>query len=401
VSAEALEREAPPGPARETPTPIGEVVRWCAVVFVAVRVLTLVAAFVASSAFPTLRAQGVPGWPAPPLHPGWTDAFSLLERFDALWFLRIADTGYRAGDNSAAFFPLFPLATRSVAAVFGGRPLAAAIVVSNGVFLAALVLVHRATERELGARAARVTVLLLSLFPTSYFFLLPYSESLFLALAAASLLAARRGRWAIAGTCAALAALTRSVGIVLLAALAVEALHRRSERGEPLAPGLVAAAAPVAGLAAYAAWWQVRAGDWLIPLTRQQSWERRFSWPWATLADGARLAFRTWGAPSGGYWAFDLAIVVPVLALGVVAATTIRPSYAVYVWGGLLAPLSFAFAGRPLMSMPRFVAVLFPVLWPLARLLEPRAWLRWATLTASAIAMVVLCSLATNWFYVF
>ncbi|HWO71681.1 MAG TPA: mannosyltransferase family protein, partial [Actinomycetota bacterium] len=84
----------------------------------------------------------VPGWPAPEPGPGWRNLVTAWERFDALWFLRIAEEGYREGDGSAAFFPLYPLAIRTVSRLLGGRPLAAALLVSNAALLAALVVLH-------------------------------------------------------------------------------------------------------------------------------------------------------------------------------------------------------------------------------------------------------------------
>ena len=56
------------------------------------------------------------------------------ERFDALWFLRIATDGYRLHDGSAAFFPGFPLAIRFLSPVLGGHPLAAGFLISNLAF---------------------------------------------------------------------------------------------------------------------------------------------------------------------------------------------------------------------------------------------------------------------------
>ena len=94
-------------------------------------------------------------------------------------------------------------------------------------------------------------------------------------------------------------------------------------------------------------------------------------------------------------------MVVPVLALAVLVAIRLRPVYGVYVWLSLLAPLSFVYAGRPLMSMPRFAATLFPIGWIVARLTERRPWLRVGIVAASAAAMLVLCVLTVNWFYVF
>ena len=386
-------------PASRAATPLRDVIRFCVLAYLALRVGTLVAALVAH-AFPFQLAQSVPGWAAPPVHPGWSGIFSTFERFDALWFLRISETGYRVADGSAAFFPLFPMATRAVSFALGGHPLAAGTLVSNVAFVGALVTIHRLGEEAVGTSGARFGVLFLCAFPTAYFFVMPYSESVFLLCVATSILAARRDRWALAALLGALAGLTRSIGIVLAPALLFEALQQRGEgRRSPLA--LVAWIGPAVGTVTYALWWQSRAGDWALPLLRQQHWQRDVSWPWTTLADAARLAVRRWGEPAGGYWAFDLLVVVPIFALAVVVVMRLRPVYGVYVWLCLLAPMTLVFAGRPLMSMPRFAATLFPIGWAMARLTDGRPMLRSGILAGSAAAMLVLCVLTVNWFYVF
>ena len=64
--------------------------------------------------------------------------------------------------------------------------------------------------------AARRTVVLIAFFPAAVFFSAAYTESLFLALSVGVLLAARRERWALAGALGALAAATRSMGVLLI-----------------------------------------------------------------------------------------------------------------------------------------------------------------------------------------
>src|SRR5205814_2515404 len=98
---------------------------------------------------------GVPGWPAHPITAGWSNLFTSFERFDALWYLRIGASGYRAHDGSAAFYPLFPLAVRAVSFVIGGHPLAAGLIVSNGAFLAALFVLYLLTRAVLPEDTAR------------------------------------------------------------------------------------------------------------------------------------------------------------------------------------------------------------------------------------------------------
>ena len=399
VAAEATS----PGRADGEGVSLREAVRYCALVFLGLRLLTLVLGLAVVAAIPPLDPVGVPGWPANPLpDPGWHNAFTAWERFDALWFLRIADSGYGSADGSAAFFPLYPMAVRAVSLVLGGHPFGASVIVSNAAFLAALVVTFLLTAAEFGERRARTTVLLIAFFPTSYFFLMPYSESLFLLLAVTAFWGARRGRWGLAGTAGALAALTRSVGVVLAPALAIEALHRRAERGGRAWPGLLASAATGLGTIAYLAWWQVRTGDWLTPITRQQNWQRELSWPWSTLWEATRAAVRYAGATNGGYWIADWVIVVPVLAASGYAVARYRPSYAVFLLGGLLIPLTFVFPDRPLMSMPRFVLPLFPAFWAAAELAEDRLRVPpWALAVVGAAGLGTLAVLTVNWYYLF
>ena len=377
-------------------------IRYSLTVFLAVRLGLLILGLVAVELFPPLKPVSVPGWRAQPLpDPGWQNAFTSFERFDALWFLRIASSGYRTGDGSAAFFPLYPLAIRAVSWVMGGHPFGAALLVSNAAIACGLCVVYALTASERSIATARRTVLLVGLFPTSFFFFAPYSESLFLLLAATTYWAARSRRWAAAGAAGALAALTRNVGIVLAPALVVEAFHQRSEGRGSVLPGLGAAVAVGIGTLAYLAYWWAKVGDWLAPIDQQANWQRTFSSPWATVVDGTRDAFRYLGNANGGYWLIDWLIVVPVVGASVFALLRYRPSYSVFLWGGLLIPLSFVFADRPLMSMPRFVLPLFPAFWALAELTE-----RWripekAVVAVGAAGLALLVVLFVNWYYIF
>ena len=384
------------------PRRVREGLLYCLKVFLAVRVGLLVLALLGVGLIPALEPASVPGWAAhPATDPGWHNLFTAWERFDGLWFLRIAADGYRVSDGSAAFFPLYPIAIRIVSWGIGGHAFAAALVVSNLSFLVAMCVLYFLTASELSEGAARRTILYLAIFPTSFFFFAPYSESLFLLLAVSSLWAARRGRWGLAGALGALAALTRSVGLVLLPALAVEAVHQRKVDCEPLMPRLLASSLVGVGTLAYLAYWGLRTGDLLAPIHQQANWERVAAGPWGSLIEGTKMAFRYPGQYPGAYWLLDWLIVVAVLAAAIFALVRFRPGYTVYLWAGLVLPLSFVFPGRPLMSLPRFVLPLFPVFWAMAVAVERGRIPHEALVAVGSAGLGLLTVLYVNWYYIF
>jgi hypothetical protein len=370
-------------------------------VFLGVRFGLAILALVAVAVLPALEAVGAPGWPPPPIEPGWHNLVTAWERFDALWFLRVATGGYVDGDGSAAFFPLYPMLIRGLSPVLGGHPLAAALLISHAAFFGALVVFYMLTESEYDEATARRAVLYLAVFPTSFFFVSPYSESLFLLLAVSSLAAARRGRWAVAGVAGALASATRSVGVLLPLPLAVEAIHRWRERREnPVGPILWSAAAAV-GVALYLYFWWRKSGDWLAPLHQQATWQREPTLPWETIASGTREAFRWPGVYPGGYHLLDWLVVVPALGAAGWVALRARPSFSVYTWAGLLAPLTLVFPGRPFMSLPRFLLTIFPLFWAPAILAKRRPWVHETAVAVFAAGLGVMTVLFVDWYYVF
>jgi Mannosyltransferase (PIG-V) len=400
---------------------------YCLKVFLALRVGLSVVALIAVAVLPHAPpggsvlgpggAQvpgpvGVPGWPAHAIASGWGNALTWGERFDALWFLRIATAGYSAHDGSAAFFPLFPLLVRWVSALLGGHPLAAAVLVSNLACLGALALLYALGRTEVGEDRARAAVAFTAVFPTSFFLLAPYSESLFLLLTLGALWGARRRRWWVAAVAGALAALTRNLGVLLVLPLAAEAVHQLLEDRRRTGPGprpsgasvagpLAASLGPLAGLAVYLGYWRRLGGDWLAPLHQQAGWQRQLTNPGHTLADATRDALRFLGVYPGGYHLLDWVIGVPVLLLAVYVVFRFRPAYGIYVWASILVPMTYIFAGRPLMSFPRFALPLFPLSWALAGLTSRSRGAREAALACSAGLLAVLFLLFVNWYYVF
>jgi hypothetical protein len=373
--------------------------KYCLLVFLAVRIgLSLLSVTGVGLIEPRGGAlPAVAGWPIAPLEPGWQNAVTGTERQDAAWFLRIATHGYRDDDPGAAFFPLYPLTVRVVSWLPFIGPLGAALLVSNGAFLAALVMLYGLTRLEFGSDSiARRAVLFLAIFPTAFFFLAPYTESMFLLLSISAFWFARRDRWIAAALMAMLAAMTRNVGVLLAPALAVEAWHQWRVLRRPPLPRFAAAAATVLGPLAYFAYFQIRFADAWAPIDAQRHWGRDPTWPWVTLTDAARLATHLFS-----YWMVDLLIVGVVLVAVVGGFRILRAPYFTYAALTLLVELGAPSPDRPLLSMPRFVAVVFPAFWVIAVGVERRRLPEPLVVGSFAAGYGICALLFMNWWHIF
>lgn len=363
--------------------------------------------------------------PVSPFHERTSDVpfgtTNIWTHWDGEHYAMLASDGYLNPPHevSPAFFPLYPLLMRSAATLFGG-PLSKEALGLWGVLLSLLLLplgfyfVYKIAESGWGVRVARASVLLLAFFPTSFFFNAAYTESLFLALSAGSLWAARvRKDLLLACALAGLATATRNVGLFLLVPLFLAWLEDRERYGWRAA---YLALAP-SGLAAYAAylWW--RFGDPLLFYTAQEQWSREPTGPLtaarvalenaleglARLLDGRLLLAepslgRLADALAGAQTTFSLLLLVLAVALVAVGFRTLSLGPSLYALLLVAVPTSFGTPVDPLMGLPRYLLVAFPIFIVLATRLEGRSLYTW--LVASAAVSLVPCALFVTWRFV-
>lgn len=405
------ERSSAPAPTIPDRTEIRTAAGFCFKVWLGVVAGLMLVGLIGVALLPPNDSVDVPGWPASDLTGGWHNAITAYERWDALWYLRIASDGYDAADKSAAFFPGYPLLTRAFAFVTGGHPLAGGYIASNLACLLAMIVVFLMTKHEFDERRARLTVVLMALFPTAFFLFAPYSESTFLLFAATSLFSARLGKWWVAALAGALAAATRSIGVTLALPLLIEAIRqaRAAPVGEKsfgrVAYMLSCCAGPALGIGAYLVYWQASAGDWKLPFASQSGWLREFSWPLETLYWGTKLGIDYLGSYPGGFHTLDLVIV----AFGLAAiiwlifkwvAMKVPGIYATYALVSFVVPLLLVFGGRPFMSLPRFLAVVWPIFWAFVALAD-RFKARDFVVAASAAGLGACSLMFVNWYFIF
>jgi hypothetical protein len=357
-----------------------------------------IAAIFAFFFFEPNRHPDASRWDTPRLHElgYFTDIWA---RWDSDFFLRIAQNGYDGA--SAAFHPLYPALVAVLGRVLLGHYLLAGLIVSLACCLGSFLLLYRLAEERLGPGGAERSVLYLAVFPMSLFLQAVYSESLFLLLVLAAFALAERNRFASAGVLAGLAILTRAAGIALLPALALLAWQ---ERDRLRALGGVALALPVAAIYPLVLWQQVD-DPWAFSHA-QDRWHRHVSpaGPFGGIWDGAVSAWRgleqfvvghgthVAGANQMHAAAENLqafVFLVLFVALTVVAWRRFGAPYGLFAAVSLAIPLSYPSSRWPLLSLPRFGLVIFPLFLALAALTSGRPRLHNAVVACSALFLGV------------
>ena len=136
--------------------------------------------------------------------------------------------GYSSDNGSAQFHPLFPLLAAPLVKL-GVPPLISLTLVNTLASFGLLIVFYKLALLDLDDQKSTFAILMILCSPFAFALFIPYSESLFIFLAALSMYWARSQRWWLAGIAAAMATLTRQQGIFLLLPLAWE-LWDSSER---------------------------------------------------------------------------------------------------------------------------------------------------------------------------
>jgi hypothetical protein len=337
-----------------------------------------------------------------PLHP--QDLLTSWERWDANWYLTIAQQGYPF-PVATAFLPLFPLLIRA-GILLGLPPVVAGLLVGNLGTLLAFIGVGLFASYEDGAAGGQRTLRLLIAYPVAFYLVTIYSDGLFIGFAALALYFARRGQWNTVALCAFLAGLTRPTGVALILPILWEFGRQHGwwqrfawrepsawrerlalvARPRALAQGALAVAAVPAGIALFALYCWRRFGD---PLT---SWSSRKYWghnsPYLPIWKAFPAAvYHFWQAHAlSAEQARALTDLVPFIIVATVTvlyARRVPVMYTLYVGGLLVLTLWAAvpYGVDFLQASGRYLIEAVPTFMILARVLR-----RWPTVEFAVIA---------------
>ncbi len=325
--------------------------------------------------------------------------------FDGEHYLAIAREGYRP--LRYFYFPVYPKIIGFLASLTGQNELMAylfsGLFVSNVFSLLSIIFFWKLLRVDYKKKFSFGVLVIFLFFPTSFYLVSVYTESLFLFFVLICFYFARKRRWFWASLLASFAGATRLVGFSLFFALMVEWWLVAKKQDKKDFKGLLSILflAPL-GLVFYMYYLEKSTGDFLIFLNTVEIFGEQRSSSFVILPQVFyRYLFKiipnlTLYPPYVFRVFLELFIGLIFLGLLIYSFVKLRLSYSVYFLFTYITPtLSGSFS-----SFPRYVLVIFPAFITLGVFFEKRTFIKKLYLFISAFLLFFSSALFFSGYFV-
>lgn len=322
-----------------------------------------------------------------PLFWGWAN-------FDGEHYLSIAMFGYK--DLQLAFFPGYPVLTNLFSHIFGSNIQSyiwSGIILSNLFFLGSLILLWKVIRLDYSEKVARIAIILLLVFPTTFYFGAVYTESLFLFLSLSTYYLYRKNKYFLAGLVGILMTLTRLYGIFVLLMILTDVFKNKTSFIKIIKEKVYLIAMAFLGILSYMWFCFKTKGDFLAFYSLQTNVGEHRSLDLILLPQVFYRYFvkiipnLEWSYfPVVFTTLLEMSVALVFLWVIVIGFRKLSTEYWLYLLLGYLVPtLTGSFS-----SLPRYVIVLFPAFIVLATFLDRKSsYIRLGIYVCLAIIAVV------------
>ncbi|GCE23962.1 mannosyltransferase family protein [Dictyobacter kobayashii] len=337
-----------------------------------------------------------------PLYMAWQSWF----RWDATHFRTIATSGYDWPWRTA-FFPFYPLCVKALMVLTHSSALRGELVVSNLACFVLFVVFYQLVCEDFDEERARRAMLYLWLFPTSFFLVAPYNESLFICFSLLCFYQLRHGNWWLAGLFGFFASLTRSTGLFLVLPFCYEYLRQRKFSFGSIRVDVVSMILVPAGIGVFALYCYYRFGDLLAFSHAQATWAHHLHGPWHGLIGSIKAIIISDGILSFQSQRNLLDLVPSLFILTMIILSMVGPwrlprthwSYCLYAGAVYIFLQLFPVGGTglfPLQSQARYMLELFPAFILLATLGKYKLFNLYYPLIAASMLFFLLTQYLTG-----
>ncbi|MGN0107579.1 MAG: glycosyltransferase family 39 protein [Hominilimicola sp.] len=332
--------------------------------------------------------------------PNFIDYLEKWNIWDGPHYLEIAANGYSHHIEEGqylmlVFFPLFPLITRIFHYIIPNYTVAA-ITVSTLCYAGGCTLMHRLVTIDYSKSTAMKSIIFLSVYPFAFFFGSVMTESVFFLFVIATFLAIRNHKWLLAGILGMFAALSRSVGVLMIIPAAVEWVQHeqpisliRDKKwkllGHKFTAVLPVLIMPIGTLIYLFINYKTTGDAFIFKQYQSEHWSMNLQFFGKTLR-----ALWEYVTRPGYDWSTISCMFIPeLLALPILAAIILystRRTRSLYVIFMLIYYAFNAAASWPL-SLSRYLSCMFPIFWIAAEFTDRHKWLELPLTAVMAIGL--------------
>jgi Gpi18-like mannosyltransferase len=320
-------------------------------------------------------------------HQSW-NVVNIHSRWDSNWYQDLVKKGYERNANDTlsnlVFFPLYPLLMKVVSIFTMGNLVLAGWIVSSLFLLLSCVLLFKFVKKFHKEADPIQAVFLLLIFPTAFFLNAVYTESLFLFLSLATFYFAFEKKYFWAGVVGFLASLTRVSGILLFLPILLQFIITEGYDFRVLKKSWPLMFIPL-GTALFFIYHWIYFGDPFLFFRIESAWGRSFSLNTDHFILFSRASVANFSLDIF-YLLFGIFIISHLLKLK-------KYPYALYV----ASTIGVAVASGTLMSIGRYVLVLFPIYIVGASIKNEITKYLWIII--SAMLMALNTYLFVNWYW--
>jgi Gpi18-like mannosyltransferase len=288
--------------------------------------------------------------------------------WDSAWYLTVMTHGYGFSPDSYAFYPGFPFFSL-IFNLFFQNPIVSAALCALVFGVLWMPFYQLMAERYVSRYAAFTSVLLFAFSPYVFLFTtVAYSEGLFLFSTVSAWYFFKKGKTALASGIAAISALTRTIGLVLVLPMLIVSIR---EKGVQRIRRVALSLFPILALVFWSVYCQISANDFLAFFHGSQ-WSIMYTFRTLLLNGLPQKGVNVFGeifpvTSTAADWLIPLAVVAALVVPPLLIYKTIKIEkslafYALlcYVWTLMVGAF---------ISLPRYFSFLFPLWIPLTAIL--------------------------------
>lgn len=314
--------------------------------------------------------------------------------FDGVHYIRIAQQAY-SNQHTQAFFPAYPLVVRAVKEVINIIPMderapviLSALLVSNVSFFFGLVIFFKLTSKVYDRKIALWSTIFMLVFPTSFYFGAAYTEGIFFLMIISSFYLLEKKKILAASIIGSFASATRLIGIFMAPALMFY------QKKSNLMPLLIV---PI-GFLLYVLFLQIKYDNPLYFLTAQDVFHQDRSTTKIVLLPQVFYRYIKILSSTQGL-AFAIAALELVSTFFVLACLFVawkmkmRAQWLIFSFFAVIVP---TLTGT-LVSMPRYIAIAFPIYIVLAHIKSTPAKITIALLFTAGLFITTILFAQGYW----